>query len=321
MTEDQRLKLVTGLKSSPKYIPCWYNYDEIGSQLQQEIVEVHQGYYLTTSRISLLQQSVHDIIPDVPNDLTLVDLGSGDCSKTRFIIDELIKRQNTLTFYPLDISEEFLLKTVTKFTKEYGNSLSTHPVTSDYVQGIEQLKQIKGAKLILWLGSMINLPYEDQFSTLRLNSTMMTDHCRLVFTADITESKEDILKAYNKDLSINRKFLYNGLARLNREEGSMIDLDKLSCHLDYIRNKDPEYMSYVRVYLEAKEDVVYPIPGLGIDLMMKKGEHLFLHEGAGLSCKYTLEQLKNIAQKAGLRFAATLIDKRKHVAFCSCVTK
>ncbi|XP_069114707.1 histidine N-alpha-methyltransferase-like isoform X3 [Argopecten irradians] len=268
-----------------------------------------------------ISSSLYDIIPDVPNNFTLVDLGSGDCSKTRFVIDELIKRQNKLTFYPLDISEEFLLKVVTKLTEEYGDSLSIHPVASDYVQGIEQLKQIKGAKLILWIGSMINLPYEDQISTLRLISTMMTDQCRLVFTADITHSREDILKAYNTDLSIYRTFLYNGLARLNREEGSMIDLDKLSCHLDYIRNKDPEYTSYVRVYLEAKEDVVYPIPGLGIDLMMKKGEHLYLHEGAGLSCKYTLEQLKTIVQKAGLRLAGTLIDKRKHVAFCSCVTK
>ncbi|XP_069114705.1 histidine N-alpha-methyltransferase-like isoform X1 [Argopecten irradians] len=321
MEDEVKQMLVAGLNSSPKYIPCWYNYDDQGSTLQQESGVLNQDYYLTRSQISFLQHRVQDIIPDVPNGLTLVDLGSGDCSKTRFVIDELIKRQSTLTFYPLDISGDFLLKAAAKLREEYGDSLAVFPVASDYVQGINQLKQVKGAKLILWIGSMINLPYEDQISTLRLISTMMTDQCRLVFTADITESRDVFLKAYNDDAGVKRTFYQYGVTRLNREEGSMINLDKFSYHLDFVRNTNPQYMSYVTSYVVAKEDIQFTIPGLGIDLVMAKGEQLFFHEGEGLSCKYTLEQLQTIVEKAGLRMIGSFKDTDKHVAFCQCATK
>ncbi|XP_069114386.1 histidine N-alpha-methyltransferase-like [Argopecten irradians] len=321
MAEELKQMLVAGLESSPKYIPFSYKYDEVGSMLQKEICEFNDGYYLTASETWILQHHVQDFIPDVPNDLTLVDIGSGDCSKTRFVIDELIKRQSTLTFYPLDISGEFLLKTATKLKEEYGDSLKIHPIVSDYKEGIEQLRQIKGTKLILSMGTILNLSYEDQINILRLISTIMTDQCRLAFSADITLSRHTVLKAYDDDGGYLRKSNLNGITRLNREEGSMIDLDKFSYHVDFVRNINPEYMSFVRTYIEAKEDVRYRIPGLGIDLAMKKGEHLYLHEGAGLSCKYTLEQLQTIVEKAGLRLVGTLIDNAKHAVYCQCVTK
>ncbi|XP_069114714.1 histidine N-alpha-methyltransferase-like [Argopecten irradians] len=321
MADELKRRLVVGLESSPKYIPFSYKYDEVGSRLQKESCEHVHDYYVTASEVSILQNSAQDIIPNVPNDLTLVDIGSGDCSKTRFVIDELIKRQNTLAFYPLDISGEFLMKAVTKLKEEYGDLLTIHPIVSDFMHELDQLRQIKGTKLILWIGSIFNQSYEDQISTLRLISTIMTDQCQLAFSADITLSRDAVLKAYNDDGGYKRRINLNGISRLNREEGSMIDLDKFSYHLDFIRNTHPEYMSYVRAFIEAKEDVQYPIPGLGIDLTMKKGEHLYLHEGTGLSCKYTLEQLQTIVEKAGLRLAGTLIDKEKHAVFCRCVTK
>ncbi|XP_033729599.1 histidine N-alpha-methyltransferase-like [Pecten maximus] len=320
MADDLKRTLVTGLASSPKYIPCWYNYDDVGSRLQQESGEINKDYYLTRSQISFLEQSVQDIIPEVSYDLTLVDLGSGDCSKTRFVIDELLKRHKTLTFYPLDISGEFLLKAATKLTEEYGESLVVRPIAADYVQGIEQLKRVKGAKLILWIGSMINLSYDDQINTLRMISTIMTDKCRLVFTADITQNRDAIIKAYSDDAGVKQTFYQYGVTRMNKENGSKIDLDKFTYQLDFVHNTSPENMSYVRSYMEAREDIRYSIPGLNTDLVMEKGERLYFHEGAGLSCKYTLEQLQTIVQKAGLRLVDTFMDEGKHVAFCQCVT-
>ncbi|XP_069114708.1 histidine N-alpha-methyltransferase-like [Argopecten irradians] len=321
MSDELKRKLVAGLKSNQKYIPFWYKYDEVGSRLQTEIYQIDDDYYLTASETWILQHHVQDIIPNVPNDLTLVDLGSGDCALTRFVIDELIERQNTLTFYPLDISGEYLFKAATKLKEEYGDSLTIHPIASNYKEGIEELRQIKGTKLILWIGTIFNLSYDDQIDILRLISTVMTDQCRLAFSADITLSRHTVLKAYDDDDGCKQRLNVNGITRLNTEEGSVIDLDKFSYHIDFIRNTNPEFTSYVRSYIEAKEDVQYSIPGLSIDLAMKKGEHLYLHEGTGLSCKYTLEQLQTIVEKAGLRLAGTLIDKEKHAVFCQCVTK
>ncbi|OWF48188.1 Histidine-specific methyltransferase EgtD [Mizuhopecten yessoensis] len=320
MADHLKQSLVAGLTSSPKYIPSWYNYDNVGSKLQHEGCELNQDYYLTRSTISVLEHSVQDIILNVPYDLTLVDLGSGNCSKTKILIDELLKRQTALTFYPIDISGDFLLEAVKELSEEYDDSLVVHPIAADYVQGIDQLKRIEGAKLILWIGSIINLSYDDQVNTLRMISTIMTDKCRLVFSADITQDRKAILKAYNDEAGVIRTFYEYGIARLNKEEGSDIDLARFTYEVDFISDSDPQYMSNVRAYIQAKEAIRYPIPGLKTDLVMEKGERLYLNEGSGISCKYTLEQLQNIVKKSGLRLEDTWTDEQQHAVFCRCET-
>ncbi|XP_033730450.1 histidine N-alpha-methyltransferase-like, partial [Pecten maximus] len=259
MANGRKQSLVTGLTSSRKYIPTWYNYDKIGSELNLTAVTKNVGYYLTKSQISILEKDIEDIIPRVPYDFTLVDLGSGDCSKTRYVIDELLKRQQNLSFFPVDISREFLLNSTKKLREEYDDSLVVTPIGADYQQGVEQLKQFKGPKLILWIGSMICLPYDVQVNTLRMVSTIMTDKCRLVFTGDITQDRDAILKAYHDDEGLMQCFVEYAIIRLNKEEGSKIDLNKFKYEMDFISDQNPHHMSYVVTYLEAKEAVNYPI--------------------------------------------------------------
>ncbi|XP_033755212.1 uncharacterized protein LOC117338118 isoform X1 [Pecten maximus] len=191
-------------------------------------------------------------------------------------------------FYLKYCFTEFLSRAVTELSKEYGESLIIRPIFADHEQGMEQLEKVKGTKLILWFTGLLNLSYDDQVHTLRKLSTMMTDKCRLVFNADITLDKNVLLKAYNDQSGLSRKFMQNGLLRLNKEQGSHIDLTNFTFEVDFISDTNPHYMSYVRTYITAKEDIRYPIPGLGIDLVMGKGERLYLHEGEGYSCKYTL---------------------------------
>ncbi|XP_021357957.1 uncharacterized protein LOC110453368 [Mizuhopecten yessoensis] len=319
MAHSLKEMLVTGLTSSPKYIPHWYIYDDVGSMIQYKTVTEPPDYYLTRSERSLLEQNVQDIIPWNKYDLTLVDLGSGNCSKTRLVIDELLKRQKTLTFYPVDISKEFLMRAVKSLSGEYGDSLVLQPIAADYAQGIQQLKGKEGVKVILWLSAILNLPYDDQVNTLRLISTILTDKCRLIFSADVTQDRETIIKAYNDDAGLIRAFNQHAIERLNKEERSDIDLTKFTYELDFISDNDPQYMSYTRVYIEAKEAIRYPIPGLGIHLQMDKGERLYFHKGDGFSCKYTMEQLRNTVEKAGLRLGGTWIDEKQHVVFCQVV--
>ncbi|OWF56495.1 Histidine-specific methyltransferase EgtD [Mizuhopecten yessoensis] len=320
MEDDLRQTLVRGLTSSPKYIPTWYNYDDVGSELQQQCTTDIPDYYLCTSDRYLLQHRIQDIVPRMPYDVALVDLGSGNCSKTRLVINELLTRQNTLTFYPLDISEEFLLKSVKDLSEEYDDSLVITPIAADYVQGIEQLKQIEGPKMIMWFDSIINLSYEDQVNTLNLISTMMTDKCRLVFSADVTLDKEAVLSAYDDDAGIMQRFISYAMTRLNKETGSEVDLAKFTYEVDFISNNEPQSMSYVRAYIRANDVIRCPIPGLGIDLTMDKGECLYFHEGPGFSCKYSLEQLCTIVEKAGLCLAESVSDGQRHAAFCVCTT-
>ncbi|OWF56373.1 uncharacterized protein LOC110448217 [Mizuhopecten yessoensis] len=319
MAEHLKSTLEAGLTSSPKYIPTWYNYDEIGSELHHKYTTGNSGNnYFTRSQLSIIQDNIQDIIPRTPHGLTIVDLGSGNCTKTRLFIDELLRRQQKCSFYPVDISSEFLLKSVSKLTREYGDALSITPIPADYEQGIEHLKRVEGPKLILFFASIINLSYDEQVDTLRMISTMMTDECRLVFSADATQDRDVILKAYNDDAGQARTFLQNVITRLNREEGSQIDMNMFVLEVDFISDTSSQNMSYIRVCIQAKESVMYPIPGLGIELTMEKGERLYFHKGAGYSCKYTKEQLQTIVEKAGLHLEDTWTDEHQRAIFCRC---
>ncbi|XP_033739173.1 uncharacterized protein LOC117326525 [Pecten maximus] len=172
--------------------------------------------------------------------------------------------------------------------------------------------------MILWINGITNLSYDDQVNTFRLLSAMMSDKCRLVFSADITHDRDTILKAYNDDEGCSRTFIQHAIVRLNKDEGSQIALTSFKYAVDFISDNNPDKMSFVRAYIQATRNIRYPIPGLGIDLQMKKGERLYFHEGAGFSCKYTLEQLQYMVEKAGLRLEKTWTDDKKRVVFCQC---
>ncbi|XP_033755690.1 histidine N-alpha-methyltransferase-like [Pecten maximus] len=320
MEVDKKRILIRGLTANPKYIPSWYIYDETGSKLHHIFATENPNYYLTESQVSVLQNNIQEIIPRLPYEIKLVDLGCGNCSKTRHIIDDILKRQHQLSFYPVDVSEDFLMTSARELKEEYGDSLLLSPIAKDYIRAIEELKKVEGPKIILWIGSISNLTYTDQVTILRMISTMMSDKCRLLFSADITQDKEAIIKAYNDDTGLTREFIQNAAVRLNKETGSQIDLARFTYEVDFICDKTPQSLSYVRAYIKAKESIQDPIPGLGIDLVIEKGGRLYFHEGDGFSNKYTLEQLRNIVEKSGLQLADSWTDDQKHAVFCSCTT-
>lgn len=318
MDDTSKQQLVKALTSFPKYLPTWYNYDEEGSELEDKCTIDNTGYYLRRSQISILESSIQKIIPTVPYDFALVDLGSGSCSKTRYFLDELLLRQKRLTFYPLDISGDFLMKTVEQISSEYEDKLSIIPVAESYENGIEKLRHEDGPKIIVWFGSIINLSYDDQVDKLKLISSLMSESCHLVFSVDITQDRQAVLKAYNDEAGLERKFFQNGVTRLNKEEGSEIDLDNFHYKADFISDPSPDYMSYFRAYIEAKEHLKYTIPGLNMTIDFEEGERLYFHEGAGVSCKYTEEQIRNLTARAGLLLTDTWTDDSHHAMFCRC---
>ncbi|XP_060084942.1 histidine N-alpha-methyltransferase-like [Ylistrum balloti] len=171
----QKGVLVAGLMSKPKYIPTWYNYDKTGSELQHQCATENAGKnYFTRCQMSILQDHIQDIIPRLPNELILVDIGSGNCSKSKICIDELIERQGKCSFYPVDISKEFLLQSASKLSNEYGAAVNITPIPKDFEQGIEQLRSVEGPKLVLFLSTLMIMSYDDQVNILRKISTILT---------------------------------------------------------------------------------------------------------------------------------------------------
>ncbi|XP_021376777.1 uncharacterized protein LOC110465347 [Mizuhopecten yessoensis] len=362
MADTMKQSLIESLTSCPKYIPTWYKYDELGSKLELDCRDTakNKDYYLYPCMTSCLKSNIQDLVPNSQSSYTLIDLGSGNCSKTRHVIDQLFKNQTSLSFYPLDISKEFLMCSVKKLADEYEN-LTIYPIADDYVNGIEKMRHVNGPNVILWFNGILNLSYHDQVEMLKLISTLMTDKCHLIFSTDITQDKTSVLKAYddktgkyiyidNDDVDfwrrssekkrqavqqtsgverflqkqvlhqisgLHKKLFLNAITRLNREHGSHINTDLFRYVVDFV--SDPN-MSYVRAYIQAKDNVTFPIPGLGIELEMKREERLYFHEkDTGVSCKYTMGQIEALVKRAGLKLTDTWSDDQKHAVICRCV--
>src|SRR5207237_8687197 len=86
--------------------------------------------------------------------LTLIELGAGTASKTRILIEALLRQQLSATFYPIDVSESALRIAEEALRAEFPR-INVRPLLGDYSQGLAQLTKLSGRKLVLYIGSSI----------------------------------------------------------------------------------------------------------------------------------------------------------------------
>ncbi len=111
--------VASGLAGRPKSLPCRFLYDEIGSTLFEEICDLPE-YYLTRAEHQLLEDHADDIAEQLSGPVTLAELGSGSSTKTRLLIEALLRRQPTLRYLPVDISRTILEETAQAMIADYG---------------------------------------------------------------------------------------------------------------------------------------------------------------------------------------------------------
>src|SRR5438876_1560735 len=96
-----------GLTASPKRLPCRYFHDQQGSALFEEICALPE-YYLTRTERQILCENADEIARLFPDEIALVELGSGSAAKTRLLIEAFLRRHATLRYLPIDISPTIL---------------------------------------------------------------------------------------------------------------------------------------------------------------------------------------------------------------------
>jgi L-histidine N-alpha-methyltransferase len=99
LAEDVR----RGLSTQPKRFLPKYFYDELGSQLFEAICLLPE-YYLTRAENEILERYANEIVATVGSPTTLIEMGSGSASKTRLLIEALLRKQTELLYMPVDIS-------------------------------------------------------------------------------------------------------------------------------------------------------------------------------------------------------------------------
>lgn len=313
--------LIKGLQSAPKYVPVWYRYDKQGSEYNDRCLDENKYYYFYSSEVNVLKQHVKDMVQQVSSPCILVEMGSGNSEKSRIFIDAILEQQPKLQYVPVDISKDFLQETCEAVARDYGEKLDVRPIAGDYSVGIDGIRNISGNKLIIWLGGGFqNQPYKVQADRIESLSKTMTENDRLIIALDVTQNAQEVENAYLDPTGISAFLYLNAIWRMNREYGSNIDTDKLELEAKFVHRPDSNTTSCVLLRARAKEDQSYDIPGLGISLTLAKDEYINMFEGEGVSCKYTVEQIRTLVKTGKQNLDRVWTDPEKHVSLC-CIRK
>ncbi|HVF13993.1 MAG TPA: L-histidine N(alpha)-methyltransferase, partial [Acidimicrobiales bacterium] len=126
-----RADVAEGLTSVPKELPPKWFYDDIGSQLFDEITRLPE-YYPTRCERWILEHHATDVARLSGAD-TLVELGSGTSEKTRILLDAFVAHggDRFRRFVPFDVSETTLRDAADAVASEYPTVL-VHAVVGDF---------------------------------------------------------------------------------------------------------------------------------------------------------------------------------------------
>ena len=291
--------IIEGLFSTPKFIPSKYFYDAKGDEIFQQIMEMPE-YYLTRAEYEILAEQSGEIVDatdfDKNTHFEIVELGAGDGLKTHQFLAHLLDAGFDFTYRPIDISPHVLTDLERNMKDLEG--LKIEGITGDYFEVLDDLKNSKYPKLLLFLGSNLG-NYEDTRAAAFLQglSNAMNPNDALLLGLDLKKDPTRILLAYDDPAGITREFNLNLLTRINRELKANFNRDKFEHAPQYA----PEGKAIS--YLVSLENQTVQIGETGDSISFKKGERIRTE----VSRKYDEETLKTLLPK-GLKVCGQFTD-------------
>ncbi len=198
-----------------KQLPCQYFYDDVGTALFQAIALLPE-YGLTRADMRVIRRLAPELPACLPAPAAVVELGSGDGSKTRRILEELARRQ-PLTYCPIDLSASALAHCA----RELSAVAEVRPIEASYLDGLRHaVCQRRGGQplLVLFLGGTIgNFDRTAACDFLRGVRACLLPGDALLLGTDLVKPVHRMLLAYDDPAGVTAAFNLNLLARINRE--------------------------------------------------------------------------------------------------------
>jgi dimethylhistidine N-methyltransferase len=291
-----------GLTSTPKRLFPKYFYDELGSHLFEAICLLPE-YYLTRAEDEILSLRADEIAVACGDEpITLLEFGSGSSTKTRHLIDALLRRQNELLYVPVDISPSALETAAGALFEAYPR-LRVEAYAGDYDAALARLKRDKPARgrtLALFLGSNIgNFDPADAEEFLRKVRGVLTAGDAFLLGADLKKDAATLEAAYDDALGVTAAFNLNLLARINRELGANFDPRAFRHAAVY-----NERAGRVEMHLESTRAQNVNVAALALGVSFAAGERIHTEN----SYKYAPAELDALAARAGFAHAGAWID-------------
>lgn len=277
-------EVMEGLLRSQKMIPSKFFYDERGSELFEEITRLEE-YYPTRTERCILEDHIEEIAKAIGDQSVIVELGSGNSTKTRLLLDHI---PDLSGYVPVDISEEYLMKTVQALKDEYPG-LAIKPVCADYTKPFQvpPIAEPFEYYVIFYPGSTIgNFHPEKAQHFLKTTSKLLVPGGGMLIGVDLKKDREILEAAYNDAKGVTAEFNKNMLFRINRELNGDFSIGEFR-HLAYY-NEDK---GRIEMHLVSGSDQKVHLSGEVIHF--EEGETIHTEN----SYKYSLQEFEELVSE------------------------
>jgi L-histidine N-alpha-methyltransferase len=300
MTDIFAQDVLNGLTAEKKSLSSKYFYDDNGSRIFQEIMNMPE-YYLTDAEFEILSMQSKQIIDALQfsTPFNIVELGAGDGFKTFKLLEYLVNNNIDFNYIPIDISQE-AIDILSDRLKERLPGLIIKPKVGDYFDILKQNKQSDYPSLLLFLGGNIGNYNENKAKDLlNLFYSVMKLGDKLLIGFDLKKNPILIHNAYYDKHSITKRFNLNLLLRINRELDADFKIDDFDfyCHYNPITGDVKSYIVSLR-----KQRVELRALNKTIDFDYNE---LIWTE---LSKKYSLQDIQKLANHSSFTLSKNFLD-------------
>ena len=300
--ESERLQFMqdmqTALANTPKRISPKYFYDQVGSDLFDQICELPE-YYPTRTELSILQTHAVDMAQCMGEHADIIEFGAGSLQKIPYLLKAAHKPAR---YVPMDISGAHLMAASADLQKEFPD-LQIHPLVADYTNSWHLPAPLNGAgkRIAFFPGSTIGNFSPSQAHTFFQNCVQHLRGGALLIGVDLIKSPAVLHHAYNDAQGVTAAFNLNLLARANRELGCDFDLTTFAHSAFY---NAP--LQRIEMHLLSLETQTVHLNGVAY--VFEQGETLHTE----YSHKFTIAGVQQAAQSAGLQAGPFWTDPQQY---------
>ena len=296
--------VLKGLTDGKKHLSSRYFYDDEGSHIFQQIMEMPE-YYPTNCEFEILSEQSGKILEQLKFEgkFNIVEFGSGDGVKTKQLLKTFLDKKADFTYVPIDISEEAIL-ILEENIRASLPEIKMNSKVGDYFDILKDISKEETPNLFLFLGGNIgNYKKEDASDLLGKFASGMKKGDKLLMGIDLQKSPRTIQKAYDDPHGITKAFNMNLLKRINRELEADIDLDQFDFYCHY-NPENGEVNSYL--YSLAQQSFHSKVLDKSFDF--QKGETIWTE----LSKKYSFSEIEELAEQLDFKVLSNFLDSKKY---------
>ena len=297
--EEVREEIIKCLTAERKYISSKYFYNQLGSELFEEITGLDE-YYPTRTEMSILKR----IAPGLMNaykGFDIIELGSGDSSKISVLFNAASgDYPEQIHYLPLDISQSAIRSSAEELVKTFPN-INIDGYAVDFTSQFELVGRDRPALICFFGGTIGNFEWDASIELLQNIGRQLKRGDILLLGTDLVKPEPLLHAAYNDARGVTAAFNRNILNTVN----ALIQSDFREDDFDHLAFYNQEKFR-MEMHLVARRELEVSSAFLSRPLVFQKGEAIHTEN----SHKYSAMHIREMAAASGLELIHSHTDER-----------